>query len=432
MTTLTDLRRTLEEHAARVDDGESVVRATAVRHRVGVVRRRRRVAGAGALALVAALVGGATFVTRGRGDALPSAPTVLGVRAPGTLRSLGYTYRVDGHTSTFSGSGSVRITAAAVPRLYSWTTDRAARVRMVLPNGEIWTSTATHFRDFVEIPAAQTGRLQVSVSRGRVGLASYALTDRAPDGVTKDGVTFRRVVAGTPLLGAIITDPGQTDATTSFVEPGGEVGVHLSCVGLPHGAIVHVSFNGSERTSGDCNDPNTFDPGTASGARFAGSHAGRTVSLRVWATRSQRSTRPLASGAAPRLRMFVGVYGPVPEAFVGGTRVPSVVEQDGHTWSLARVASHRHGDPVALRPVHDQMVAQLAWSTKGSTVVSFAAGRMPVAGGRFDGGQASIGDLWVPAGASVEARLVHGTGAIGVGLYRRTDGVGWCVACRTR
>ena len=62
MNTLSDLRSTLDEHAERVPDGEAVARTAAVRHRVSVVRRRRRAVG-GRRPSLALLVGAASLVT---------------------------------------------------------------------------------------------------------------------------------------------------------------------------------------------------------------------------------------------------------------------------------------------------------------------------------------------------------------------------------
>ena len=94
-----------------------VVRAAAVRHRVRVVRRRRRTVGAGVLSLVLLVGGAATVANRGHSNALPSAPTVLGVKAPVTMSSLGYTYRTDGSSHTIEGDGSIRSTDRRSP---SW------------------------------------------------------------------------------------------------------------------------------------------------------------------------------------------------------------------------------------------------------------------------------------------------------------------------
>ena len=96
MNTLSDLRRTLDQHAGDVADPAAVARAAAVHHRVAVVRRRRRAVGAGVLALVVAAGVTTAVWPRGSQEPAPAAPVVLGQRAPTTIGSLGYTYRTDG------------------------------------------------------------------------------------------------------------------------------------------------------------------------------------------------------------------------------------------------------------------------------------------------------------------------------------------------
>jgi len=95
--------------------------------------------------------------------------------------------------------------------------------RVELPGGDYWTSSASRFRDFVMIPPGPGGSLRVSASEGRVGLAMYDVTDAQPDGVTRDGVTFRRAVADSPLLTAAIGGAGQTVVRTSFLGVPGQV-----------------------------------------------------------------------------------------------------------------------------------------------------------------------------------------------------------------
>lgn len=425
MSTLTDLRQTLDEHAARVTDEDPVIRTTSVRHRVAAVRRRRRAGGAAVLSLALVAGGAAALWDRGRADA---APTLLGVTAPATMTSLSYTYGADGWSDIVAGHGSVRISASSRPRLISWTLQGTRAVRFALPNGETWHSRATRFRDFVALPAGQSGTLSVAAGAGKVGLATYALTGQAPPGYTKDGITFRQTVATTPLLGAVIGDLGQTDTSTSYVVPRGQVGLRVVCAGLPKGDAIHVSVNGRGRIAGDCPSSGTFDPGSGGGYQFGMRHPGRSVRLRVWATEGVKSLTPLAAGSEPDLRIGAGVYGPVETRGLGGggLRVDAFVEHDGHLWGegLASWSSNGHdirGIGPGFGPHGFQGPAEAAWNTKGQTRVSFMVPGMPTAGGRFPAGPGSLGDLWVPAGATVQMTLVRGRGPIGAELYRRAD-----------
>jgi hypothetical protein len=424
MSSLTDLRTTLDLHAEQVTDADAVIRATAIRHRVAVVRRRRRALGAGALAVALVAGAGVALVSQPNHAPEPAAPVLLGVQAPETMTSLSYTYRTDGWGRTVTGDASVKLSASDRPRLISWTVKGAPSVRFVLPNGEVWNSRASRFKDFIALPAGQSGSLRVSAGDGRVGVATYALTDQVPPGYTKDGITFRQTVATNPLLGAVIGDLGQTDVSTTFVAPRGQVALSVRCLGLPHGDVLHVSFNGSERTSGACDDSSTFDPGFSAGYRFSTKNPGQTVALRAWVTNGDSSQTPLAAGSVPDLRMMVGAYGPAETRRVGGTRVAAFIEQDGHLWGIGSSGAARHGPDFAVmnyRATGYQGPAQVAWNTKGRTEVSAQADGMPVVKGTFSGGETSMGVPWVPRGAGVHVRLVEGSGSIGLVFYRRND-----------
>ena len=420
MSTLSDLRSTLDEHAERVADGEAVVRTAAVRHRVGVVRRRRRAVGAGGLALVVATVIG--VVGMQRASSTPP-PVVFGVRAPDTITSLGYTYRSDGRAATFTGHGALRLTASSKPRVYSWTTDRPSRVRLVLPSGEIWTSQQTEFTDFVQIPAGPGGKLRISVPAGRVGLASYTLTDTAPPGYTRNGSTFRQSVDGTPLLAAAISDQGQPLLETTYVATGGEVDLRLACSGVPKGYAVNLSLNGDGRVSSSsstCDAGDWVDPAATGSSQLRDRAAGTTVRVRVWVSTGFGNGRVLPASAVPDLRMGIGVYGPTSTRRVGGWRLPTVVEQDGHTWGLASTVTTTDA-PLRIEPSAEDRVAGMAWHTPGGSEVEFRSGRDAPSGYDVAGGKAAMGALWVRAGQAAHARLVKGSGTIGVGMYERLD-----------
>ena len=421
MNNLSDLRSTLDEHAGRVADGEAVVRVAAVRHRVSVVRRRRRAVGAGALALVVATVIGVVGVQRT--SATPP-PVVFGVRAPETITSLGYTFRSDGQAATFARHGALKLTASSRPRLFSWTTDRPGPVRMVLPNGEVWTSHRTRFTDFVQIPAGQSGRLRISVPAGSVGLASYSLTDAAPAGYTRNGSTFRQVADGTPLLAAVISDEGQPQLRTTYVATGGQVDLRLVCSGLPKGYAVNLSLNGEGRvssSSSSCDADDWVDPAAGGSTGIPDRAAGTTVHVRVWVSTGFHSGRALPASAVPGLRLGVGVYGPTSSRRVGGWRLPTVVEQDGHTWGMVSTTSSA-GAPLRIEPADHDRVAGMAWHVRGSSEVEFRSGpNVAPSGSDVAGGKAAMGALWVPAGQTSRARILKGTGRFGVAMYERLD-----------
>jgi hypothetical protein len=428
MNSLTDLRRTLDQHAEDVADPAdpaAVARTAAVHHRVAVVRRRRRAVGTGAVAL-ALVVGVAAVVwPRGSGDALPAAPVVLGQQAPTSMSSLGYTYRTDGHGEAFGRTGSVTVARSDQPRLFSWTTDGASPVRITLPDGDVVHSTEGSFRDFVVVSPGERGRLTVHVDHGRVGLASYALTDAAPVGYTRHGVTFRQTVAGRPLLAAAISDPGQTVITGSYVVPNGPVQEHVFCSGLAKGQTLHLSVDGEDRDwlgRDNCDAEGTFDPGAGSFGQFPSHRPGTPVTVRLYVTAGVKDQRVLPASQVTALRMGFGMYGPVSEKPVGGWRVETTLEENGHTWALATTRSSA-GAPIVVPAADRDRVASVVWNTTSNTTgVSFRAGSSRTGGERFaGGGQGGLPGLWAPAGSDVHLRLSQGKGVLGVALYERSD-----------
>jgi hypothetical protein len=419
MNTLTDLRRTLDLHAADVADPASVARTTAVHHRIAAVRRRRRSVAVGAVALaVVAGVSVATW-TRASDDALPAAPVVLGQQAPTTIDSLGYTYRTDGHGESFGRSGSISVSTSSRPLLVSWTTDGAGAVRLTLPDRSVVHSSVSDFEDFVVIPPGVDGDLEVSVDRGRVGLASYDVTGTAPPGYTSAGLTYRSSVAGTSLLTARIAERGQAVLHASYVAPGGWVSVHEMCSGLPKHAVVNVSLNGRGRVSGtSCDSAGTFDPGAGGDASFPVDQPGELVHVRMWVSAGYRDATPLPASAVPDLRLGVGVYGPLHQQRVGGYTVPTSLERGGHTY---RLVSWRNssGAPIDLPAADVDRLATMAWHTHGSTRISFGADSATPEGGNFGGGRAALPGVWIAAGSPVHASLDRGTGTFGVAVYER-------------
>lgn len=422
MNSLTDLRRTLDQHADEVADPAAVARTTAVHHRIAEVRRRRRAVGAGLAAVVLATTATVAVNSRADQDAQPAGPVVLGQRAPGSMTSLGYTYRATGDSQVFDGSGRMAVAASDEPRLVSWTTsDPHASVRLRLPSGELWSSSRTGFEDFVVLPPQQRGVLRVAASHGSVGIATYDLTDRAPAGYTRGGVTYRRTVAGRQLIGAVVGDPGRTTASTTIVLPRGTVMLAPVCTGGPRTLQVHVVLAGTEATRGSCDDPDAFDPGGGGGYIGRYGKAGRSHELKVFVTRKGDPATPVTAGEFPDLRIGAGVYGADVDARVAGQDLSTVLEVAGHTWRLAGTTSAAHG-PLRIPASGQDRVAWLAWSARGTVRATFhARGETPETSTYAVGPGGAIGGLWIPAHRPATATLAHGKGPLGVAVYERVD-----------
>jgi hypothetical protein len=424
MNTLTDLRRTLDQHADDVADPVAVARTAAVHQRVAVVRRRRRAVATGGVAL--ALVAGAAAVVlpRGSNDAQPAAPVILGQKAPTTVTSLGYTYRTDGHGASFDRSGSVEVPKSDEPQLYSWTASSDVQVTVRTPDREEWHSQVTGFGDYVVVPPGVSGRLTLSVDRGSVGVASYDLTDIVPAGAySKDGITYRSEFSGAPLLRGVVSDRGQTDLTTSFVLPNGPVQFHLACSSIPKGDFVHVLIGGKEAVIAQpdsCDDARGFDPVSLSySTQSVPGRPGATKTVQIRVTAGFHDTTAVPAGAAPDVQVGLGIYGPARSVRTRAGRVPQVVEHDGHTWSLSTTVTRSSARALTVAPSPVDRVAQVALHTKGTTLVDFRAGSWRATEGTGGGG--GLGGFFAPAGADVRVRLTQGSGTYAVAFYERID-----------
>ncbi|HEX3930208.1 MAG TPA: hypothetical protein VHW64_05860 [Nocardioides sp.] len=429
MTTIADLRRVLDQHADEVGVPQTVARTAGVHQRVAAVRRRRRAVAVGTLALVV-LGGAAVAVVPRLGPAQPAAPTLLGRKAPTTMHALGFTYRTDGHGETFAGSGSFHLSESDQPRLFTWTTSPRSSVVLGLPDNTRWHSRESRFRDYVVVPAGESGTVQVSAPNGRVGIASYDLTGAPPPGYTKAGLTYRSDVAGTALLRAMVSDRGQVDLRGSFSVPDGAVAVAPVCSGLPADDVIHLAFDGSERTevsgsqcdSSDFADAGSHVTSTFSAALRPGTEPGTAATMRMWVTHGDDDTQVVAAGSAPDLRMGLGVYGSLRSERVGGDDLPDRVEYLGHTWALRTIANGSTGGVHPSLPVSKvDRVIGIAWTNHGRIRVSFHAGTAS-GGGEFSGvGSGSIGDLWAAAGTTPTVTLTGGTGRYGIAAYERID-----------
>ena len=410
MNTVSDLRHVLDEHADRISDREAAGRPAAIRRRVSVIRRRRQATGMGALALTLIVVGAAAAVHRATSDALPSAPTVLGVKAPTTIDSLGYTYRTDGSAQVIAGDGSIDIGASSQPRLVSWTTQQPTTVRLQLPGGGYWTSTQSAFHDFVVIPPGSGGALRVSTDSGRVGLATYDLTAARPAGLTRDGITFRSEVAGARLRTAVIGASGAVEAHTTYHGTRGETHVAVLCAGAPPDATIHVRFGRLKMSSSPCSG-STFDPGSDVIGSNHSRHVGQSIPLRVWMTAPASSTYSVS-----RLRLGVGLYSGGAEQQVAGSPVARRLEYGGHEWQLSRVRSSGGGS-IRFTQGSQPSTAWLAVRPgAGQLDLTLSASGMPPQQGGLQGG-GSLGSFWIPAASRVVVRASPAA-PFGVATYR--------------
>ncbi|MGC4110027.1 MAG: hypothetical protein QM747_06310 [Nocardioides sp.] len=425
MNTLTDLRRTLDQHAGDVAAAD-VTRASAVHHRVAAVRRRRRAVGTGALALVLVAGAAATVLPRLGSDAAPAAPTLLGQKAPTTVGALGFTYRTDGHGESFTGSGSIHVEKSNSPQLFTWTTSAVPDVRVVLPDHTVWHSVRTRFHDYVVVPAGSSGSLRLSVSRGRVAVASYDLTDALPAGATSaHGITFRDEVAGTSLLTGVVGERGQTVLRSSYVAArGGALSIAYACSGGSDEYWFNIALNhqGAFSSTGlRCDGSGSWDAGTDVTSGFSAvGKPGSRVSVRVWLSKDSQG-KPVPSSEVPGLHFGVGIYGPQAQVHVGGTTVPRYLEYDGHLWAYSGGATKHSGRDLRLPASGHDRLAEVGFHTHQRTSIYFDAGGTPAGSATQSSGGGAMGDLWVRAGSQPHVHLRKGGGSYGIALYQRLD-----------
>jgi hypothetical protein len=414
MSTLDDLRTTLDRHASGLPDDHLSDRTGAVRERVRVVRRRRRAGAAGALAVVLAVVGG---VVLGLDSPHRHADRRLaGATAPAALRSLGYTYAfargVEG-----DGAATLRLPASEQPRLVSWATASSDDVVTLRGVGdEPRTVTVDDFGDFVRVPPGRRGAITVT-GTGEVALAAYDLRRAAP-GDTVDGVTFREEVAGQRLLASAIGTPGQAEVSVDLSTDAGPLPVSYLCAAGPVDAWVHISLNGEQVVSGGGCEDSLFDPAGAGGfSTDLGAVEARSTRLRLWVTHGEHGGRVEDAD----LRVGLGAYAPAPSvARLAGSPVPATVEHDGHLWRFvdARPGAGRELEVRGL-PGRETLVG-MRFASVGRGVVRTLANGVP-AGSSFRTGGSGYTEAVVPAtGGTVGLRVSESArrGGIELGLVR--------------
>lgn len=330
MNGIDDLRGTLERHAEDLIDHGVHDRATDVHRRVRTVRRRRRAALAGVAAALVAVAGGVALLPD-RGDGPDPAAVVVGVPAPAELTALGYRYTFTEAVEGREGRAVVKLPASLEPRLVTWATSASDQeVRVRVDSESTLSYDVPDFGDWVEIPAGVSQKVTVRAESGEPGLAVYTLSSERPDGVTKDGVTFRDQVAGAPLLGATIGDPGAASVTVDPGRGAPALDLRYFCAGGPENAYVHVALGEGELSSGEgCDDVVPADP-TSYDAVVVPARPGAATDARLYVTRGPNG--PLIE--APDLRIGLGVYAADEAPGTEEATFPSLVEEGRHLWRL--------------------------------------------------------------------------------------------------
>jgi hypothetical protein len=426
MSTLDDLRTTLDRHASGLPDDHLPDRSGAVRERVRVVRRRRKAGAAGTLAVVLAVVGGAVLGLHGADR--PADRELAGATAPATLRSLGYTYAFDRGVEG-AGSATVRLPASDRPRLVSWATSGRDRVTVTGPYGERYDSLAGDFGDFQLVPEGDAVRVTVAGDGvGEVGLAVYEPTDAAPPGVTVDGTTYRDEVGDQRLVGAAIGRSGENRVSGPVRVVAGRLRAKIMCSGFDGTAWVHLEIAGRPAGTlggrGACqraqDDPGA--EGTYTVSRLTDYAAtGDTVDVSVTVTTRQAATSAPVTG--DDLRVGVGLYRPGARVRVGGQRLDRIVEDAGHTYRvLAAVDARTRSTEVTGLPPRGRLVFAVTYASDGLRGVRLRhGGHVLELGSSSRGGTVSQASRGLGSRAVLEFGGDNPSDHLGLTVYGRVD-----------
>ncbi|CAN5244908.1 hypothetical protein BH09ACT12_BH09ACT12_19000 [soil metagenome] len=385
MTSIEDLRDTLDQHSSDLEhltDGAAATRVAQVHGRVRVVRRRRRVAAAGGVAAVLAVVGGVALLTNSSDRAIAPA-TVVGVSAPGTMEALGFSYDLVDTVDGEDGKVSVELEASDEPRLVSWATsgaDGEVVVRSDEADGPV-VHTTDDFGDYVYVPADSDTEVTVRAAQGDPGVAVYALGEGRPEGYTKGGVTFRQSTATGELAGAAMGDPGQVDVSFDAQAPVGSVGVSYAafCLNGPDEVFLELEVGGEPATTRSASCSDVVDPNGAArlDTRFR-IKPGEDLSTRLHVTQPDGTPLPQDDD------IVLGVAAYTTETYV--TAIESddsrrqVIESGGHRWEKVEIdyldpASADGGAVTSTAPdASGPLLAIVQTDVKGTTDVEFGSG----------------------------------------------------------
>lgn len=411
---LQELRDSLGRHADAVHDEHAHDRAALVRTRARRVRRQR-LAGIGAAA-AAAVVAATLAVVMPSQDRPQPVHRLLGMPLPKTLTSLGYTYAFEQGFTGGPEATVVRLKASDTPRLLTWGDTGQASLKITTPDDRTLLSHGD-FRDFTVIPAGQGGTWTVY---GRhTAAAVYSLTDARPAGVTKDGITFRRQVAGMHLVSAAISDAGDADVSGEVDLPDGVVSLAAFCSGGGRHTWVHVQeVDGVGSFGANCEGP-VFDPGSLVQSTYT-QRGEATARVRVWATDGQHG--PVVDD--PAVHVGFGYYWSPDELThtIAGLEVSTIVEYDGHTWTdNGGSTTYRGTKRLEQQVPRGQLVAGYFAHT-GGRVDTFLDGRRGTSyGGSGLGGGGTLG---VSTGGTVELRIFgrpSPRARLALELYQRAD-----------
>ena len=415
MSTLHDLRETLERHAEELHDGDRPARADAVRRRVRVVRRRR--AAATALAAAVVVTGGVGAVASLQAPRAPevAGPSVVGVAVPEEVAIHGFPYALADRDGVEGADDRLRLDGSDEQRAVSLVgSGLGAGSATLFVDG---SAVARVFADdpvAVPVPVAASDadavlrvELYDTPAGARTGVAVYDATGELAPGTDNGTAVFRDTVAGSRLLGADFSEQGEASAALSFEAPLSTTTITSFCRTEEPGLWMQVLLDGGDMSSrGQCGtDPDPDAYGSSFGSGGGGTASGpHTVEVRV--TRGQQGE--VVTDAV--VELGVAAYRSGGRVRVAGASAPEVVEHLGRTW---RLDLDEVGAVLGIRAETDLLVGFVAeggpvratWRgdlTSGSTSSAETTG----------GGPGVMVEGLMLAGDTYDVRLVSDDGAV--------------------
>ncbi|ANH37514.1 hypothetical protein I601_1072 [Nocardioides dokdonensis FR1436] len=380
MSTVDDLRSTLEDHAHGVQDPGATPRVVAVHERVRGLRRRRRTT-AGALAAVVALAGVGIGVQvlgdRQTGPEPAGAPRTLAdqeVPATVTILGRGYEYVEGIDLDTDERVATVRLPRSDGPRAVSLAASglgEGAATLELYDSGVARAVGAGSLESPVPV-GAEAARLRVVLEGvapdAEVGLAVYERADEGPTGVVApNGTThFRDEVAGNPLIAGAFAEPGASELEMSFeLDRPTVVRFATTCASPTKGVWVQFDIDDQPGWSrGACGDEGVEDASGSWGSMADPLEPG-THTVRARLTRGAEGD-PVEDPAAV---LGVGAYGEPETVQRSGLSVDVVVEHDGRLWRLDEtLPAVRDGRPVTHRVSTEDEPRLVGFNARGGIV----------------------------------------------------------------
>ncbi|HXH76979.1 hypothetical protein [Nocardioides sp.] len=360
MSTLHDLRETLARHAGGLEDTGRHDRATAVRRRARVVRRRRTAATAvaAAFAVVGGVAGVATFQAPQKPEV--AGPNVVGVPVPEEIAIHGFPYDFAGTDSIEDGGVWLELDSSEEPRAVSLVANGLGSGSATLYLGD--TAVARVFEGDevgypVPLPASEGApapllrvELHDASTDARTGVAIYEATGELAPGLSHGGVVFRERIAGDRLVAATFNAEGKgRTATVSFGQfPEGWATIAGFCRSDEPGLWFTVEDGTGSTSSGMCGDHDGLDArGSSATIRY---EPMSKHTLTAYVTRGRDG--PVVEDADVQLGAAAYLAGD--SRLVDGIRVDEVVEHAGRTWRL---------DPQLLMDTNPEAVATLEADT---------------------------------------------------------------------